>query len=267
MRSTTYFPQQHSRSPCTITIRSMLCELTMVLGVVFAYSLTRGLARAKSANATRNAEIIMRTEQALHLDVERMMQAFGLTHLVLVHAANICYVVGHLPVLIGVGIWLYGWRPPHYLPLRNAFLLTAIGGLMLYVRFPVASPRFFSGFTDTLQRDGFSYDESPVGLFYNPYAAMPSLQVGWALLAGIAVVRGARGRALKIVGAIYPVLMMLAVVITANHYVLDIAAGVALSCISLGLTLPRSPRHHLWQIGYHRGVTGQAQSPGDARHE
>ena len=62
----------------------------------------------------------------------------------------------------------------------------------------------------------------------NQYAAMPSLHVGWDLLAGIAIFCAATHWALRAAACLMPALMAWAVVATGNHYLLDVAAGTAL---------------------------------------
>jgi membrane-associated phospholipid phosphatase len=211
-------------------------EVVLVLVVTLAYFLTRGLARGDVQTATAHARALLSFEHALHLDPERAMQALALRHPWLTAAANLFYLVGHLPVLIATAVWLFWTRPLAYRWFRNAFLISALFGLSIYVVLPVAPPRYLPGFTDTLKAAGFNVDGSSVGLFYNPYAAMPSLHVGWALLAGLVVVVSARARWLRVVGAALPVLMALAVLMTGNHFLLDILAGVAIALVSLALS-------------------------------
>jgi membrane-associated phospholipid phosphatase len=69
--------------------------------------------------------------------------------------------------------------------------------------------------------------------FVNPYAAMPSLHVGWDLLVGIAVASAASTVVLKWVGCLMPALMAAAVVLTANHYLVDGIAGASLALVGL----------------------------------
>ena len=70
--------------------------------------------------------------------------------------------------------------------------------------------------------------------FQNPkiadqYAAMPSLHFGWDLLVAIAIGTQVRFRGLKLSAAFMPLLMLSGIVMTANHYFLDAAAGGAVS--------------------------------------
>jgi membrane-associated phospholipid phosphatase len=110
-------------------------------------------------------------------------------------------------------------------------------GLCVYISFPVAPPRYLPGFVDTLKVSGLDLDGSATGPFYNPYAAMPSLHVGWALLAGIALAWRAHAWWLKVVGAALPLAMTCVVLMTANHYLLDVVAGILVALVSLGLAL------------------------------
>jgi membrane-associated phospholipid phosphatase len=79
-------------------------------------------------------------------------------------------------------------------------------------------------------------DGSAAGPLYNPYAAMPSLHVGWSLLAGIALIACARSWWLKASGGALPILMTFAVIMTGNHYLLDVIAGAAVVLVSLTLS-------------------------------
>lgn len=208
-------------------------EVALALVVTCAYFLTRGLIRGRTADALAHARDILSIEQTLHLDPETALQRLALLHPLLLQVANIFYLVGHLPVLIAVAIWLYRTHRPAYRVFRNAFGLSALLGLTIYVVLPVAPPRFLPGFVDTLKATGMGLDGSAIGLLYNPYAAMPSLHVGWALLAGLALVLYGRAWWLRLAGAALPLLMTLTVLVTGNHYLLDIVAGTGIALLSL----------------------------------
>ncbi|MGN6675883.1 MAG: phosphatase PAP2 family protein [Thermomicrobiales bacterium] len=210
-----------------------LRELATVLGVTLAYFFSRGLARGGVADATAHAHSILNLETALHLAPEHALQVLALQHGWLLTLVNNFYLYAHLPVLIGVALWLYWLHPQAYTWLRNAFVVSALLGLAIYIWLPVAPPRFMPGFTDTMALYGFNVDGSAAGAFYNPYAAMPSLHVGWSLLAGIAIIVCARSWWGKALGLALPVLMMLTVMMTGNHYLLDVVAGAAVATISL----------------------------------
>jgi hypothetical protein len=77
---------------------------------------------------------------------------------------------------------------------------------------------------------GFDADE---------FSAMPSVHVGWALIVAIAVITVSRSR-WRWLTAAYPVLTLLVVVVTANHFWLDgIVAGLL---VALVLVVQRTAR-------------------------
>lgn len=219
-----------------ITVKSTIAELAFVLVVLFAYLLTRGLITGRAGDAVTHADDILAIERTLHLDPEAAMQALAFQYPWLMQAANAFYLVGHVPVLLTVAVWLYLRRPSAYHWFRNAFLVSAVLGLTVYVVLPVAPPRFLPGFVDTLKASGVNLDGSAIGLLYNPYAAMPSLHVGWELLAGVAIFAAARAWWLRAVGLALPLLMALTVLTTGNHYLLDIVVGMMIALISLSLS-------------------------------
>lgn len=215
--------------------RSAWRELLVVLAVTGIYFLTRGLVHGRTSDALAHAKEILSLERGLHLDPEQVIQQFALPHGWLLQVANLFYLVGHLPVLIAVALWLFWAHPTAYRVFRDAFGISALLGLVIYVAYPVAPPRFLPGFVDSLKLTGLGLDGSAVGLLYNPYAAMPSLHVGWSLLAGVALLVCARSWWLKAAGVALPVLMTLTVLVTANHYLLDVLAGVAVALVAPAL--------------------------------
>jgi hypothetical protein len=225
-------PERIARPP----LRATLLELAMVSIVTFAYFLTRGLIRGREDDAMRHAMQLLNLERTLHLDPEHWLQRLALNHQWLMQFANNFYLYAHLPVLVGTAVWLYIKRPWAYPWFRNAFLLSALIGLSVYVLLPLAPPRFLPGFTDTMALYGFNVDGSAAGPLYNPYAAMPSLHVGWSLLAGIALFGCGRAWWLRASGVALPVLMTLFVMMTGNHYLLDAVAGCTVVLIALTLS-------------------------------
>ncbi len=72
------------------------------------------------------------------------------------------------------------------------------------------------------------------------YAALPSLHFGWDLLVGLTLARFHPRTAVRVLGALMPVAMALAVVMTANHYVLDVIVGGAVALTGLAIASTRS---------------------------
>lgn len=210
-------------------------ELASVLLVTVAYFLTRGLVRGREADAFHHANELIQLQEFLRIDWERPLQALALNNRWLLDFVNQYYLLGHLPVLIGVALWLFFWRPQSYPWFRNAFILSALFGLVIYVWLPMAPPRFLPGFTDTMKVYGFDVDGSAAGPFYNPYAAMPSLHTGWSVLSGALIFATTRRWWGKLLGVLLPTLMVLSVIMTGNHFILDAVVGAAITALALAL--------------------------------
>ena len=71
---------------------------------------------------------------------------------------------------------------------------------------------------------------------FNPYAAVPSMHVAFALMIGWPLARaGARTAIVSVLWRLYPFLMAFVIVATANHFILDAILG-ALTAGRLGAT-------------------------------
>jgi hypothetical protein len=81
-------------------------------------------------------------------------------------------------------------------------------------------------------------------------AAVPSLHAGYAVGVGIGLFLYASARWLRALGVVYPFAVILTIIVTGNHFVLDAIAGIAV--MGLGFLLAgwgrrrleaRPPRH------------------------
>ena len=100
--------------------------------------------------------------------------------------------------------------------------------------------------TDVAQVLGLLPSEGSRSFFgYNEFAAMPSLHIAWSSLILFAWYKlGSKWG--KIISSAYVALMMLAVVATANHYILDVVAGVLLLLFAMWVVgLPASVKKML----------------------
>ena len=76
----------------------------------------------------------------------------------------------------------------------------------------------------------------------NQYAALPSLHIGYALFLSLAVWLLTTNRLARVLAAVYPVLVLAAIIITGNHYVLDAAAGVVVLAIAFAVNYGIAPQ-------------------------
>ena len=211
---------------------------TLAIGpAVLLYFLVRGFVNARFDDASANAQHIIDLEKSLGIYREAELQDLVLESDAIITAVNWVYIWGHWPVIAGVMIWLVVWRPDAYARYRNALILAGALSMIIFALYPVTPPRLMEGmvYVDTVTERSQSYRVlQPPGLT-NPYAAMPSLHFGWNLLMGIAIVQQTRHWGSKLFGVLLPLAMFLAIVLTANHYILDGVAGGAIVLLSLGL--------------------------------
>ena len=109
------------------------------------------------------------------------------------------------------------------------------GASLLIQLVPVAPPRLLpgTGLVDTAMRYGQSVYSWHGGFNADEFSAMPSVHVGWALIVAIAVITVSRSR-WRWLAAAYPMLTLLVVVVTANHFWLDgIVAGLLVILVLL----------------------------------
>jgi membrane-associated phospholipid phosphatase len=214
-------------------------EGTPLLGLYWLYSLTRWwVAYDNSYAAFANAVKIIQLEKRLGIFYEPIVQSGVITHaLGMVRCANWFYVVGYFPVLILTAVLLYRFDRQRFHTFKLMFILGLGLALVCYSLFPLAPPRMLPhmGLVDTQQVYGSDlYNNESFVKLYNPYAAMPSLHFGWALLVGIMAFTCSRW-VIKAIGFLYPLCMALVIVMTGHHYFLDIAGGGVVVGLAYGL--------------------------------
>ncbi|HEX2432350.1 MAG TPA: phosphatase PAP2 family protein [Gaiellaceae bacterium] len=211
------------------------------------YAAVRVFTEGNRAEAEAHGRRILRLERTLHISWESALQAPALAHPWLAALSDWIYIWGFWPVLAGAAIFLYARHPSEYALLRNAVFVSGLIGFLFFALLPVAPPRLVDpSLVDTIrQHTGWYRTLAPLKVT-NQYAAMPSLHVGWSLLVGIALARASRRRIVYPFAMLLPIAMALAVVMTANHYVLDavVGAAVAAAALALALHLPELRKVH-----------------------
>lgn len=213
-------------------------EAMLLLGLYLTGELARGVARGGEPSAEAHAAFIVRLERRLHVFDEATIQhAAG--HVVgLSTFLGYAYVSVHLAGTAAVLVWVYRRRRDEYARLRNTLALATGLGVVVYALFPAAPPRLAGlGIADTVSAaTSLNLDSSLISSLYNPYAAVPSMHIGFSLIVGIAVVRLARRTLWRVAGALYPVFVLFVIVATGNHFFFDAAAGAAVGVIATGMT-------------------------------
>ncbi|WP_030690489.1 phosphatase PAP2 family protein [Streptomyces globisporus] len=223
----------------------LLRELLLVTALFLVYKFGRLFANGHETRAFRNADRVWDAERAIHLPGEGTIQRLLLHGEPLIHAANTYYAAVHFPATIAFLAWLYWRRPAHYLWSRRVLALLTGAALALHLLMPLAPPRMLaaSGLVDTARVYGPSvYGATPeTDSMANQFAAMPSLHFGWALMVAIGLIAATRSRR-RALWLLHPLLTLLVIVGTANHYWFDaLAAAVLLGLALLAVPAPGRP--------------------------
>ncbi|MZD22701.1 MULTISPECIES: phosphatase PAP2 family protein [Streptomyces] len=217
-------------------------EFLLVAGLFLVYKFGRTLADGHTAEAYRNAHLMWDWERLLRLPDEGSVQSALLHGDTLVHLANVYYATVHFPATVAFLVWLYLRRPAHYVWARRILTALTAAALLLHLTFPLAPPRLLdvAGLVDTGQVYGPTvYSAAPTtDSLANQFAAMPSLHFGWALMVAIGLIAATRSR-WRVLWLLHPLVTLVVIVGTANHYWLDaIVAGTLLAAALAVIPLP-----------------------------
>ena len=224
----------------------LLLEIVIVATLLLIYKAARLLAEGDVNVAVHHARQVIDFERALGVFNELPAQELALKSKVVIKFLNVYYLWAHFSVTIAMLVWLYVKRPLGYISTRRVMVVVTALGLIGHAMYPLAPPRMFEGmgFVDTALRFGpNSYGaEGTYGNLANQFAAMPSLHFAWAVVVAWAVVKFASSR-WRYLSIAHPVLTLLAIVLTANHWWTDAAVGLVL--VPIGILGDRYLPH--WQ--------------------
>ena len=193
---------------------------------------TQGSAAVSDLKALHNALSLIRIEEAMGLYFERQVQGWFLGWRAFIEFWNLFYGTFHFVVTILALVLLYRRFPERYRRWRNTLAITTGVALLGFATFPLMPPRLLPSsyqFVDTLRDYGspWSFDSGAMHKISNQYAAMPSLHFAWAMWSTCVLYTVVHSRLARGLALLYPVATLFAVVVTANHFVLDAAGGLA----------------------------------------
>jgi PAP2 superfamily len=204
-------------------------ELGFFLAAYGVYNVARWLFVGDLGDAREHARWIVEVERSVGVAVEGSVQRAldaGVVSWTLSHV----YLAAQLVVTPAALLWLYRRARPIYRGLRNTVLATWLLAVPVYAAFPVAPPRLAGmGYTDTVSEQAAVTLTGRSTVLYNELAAVPSLHAGFAVAVGVAVAAAVRRRWGKALALLWGPAVTLAVVATGNHYLFDIAAGLAVT--------------------------------------
>ena len=210
-------------------------EIALFAAAWAVYDLARWVAAGDIGPATEHAHWVLDVENDMGVSVERSVQQALDAGAVMWVLSNV-YLAAQLAVLPGSLIYLYRRSPAIYRRLRDTILATWMLAVPIYALFPVAPPRLAGlGMDDSVSDQAAVALTGSSTMFYNPLAAVPSLHCGFAFAIGIALAAAARRWWTKAIALAWGPLVSVAVVATANHYIFDIAAGLAVAVAGYGV--------------------------------
>lgn len=205
-------------------------EVILILAFYLVYTAIRNANEGGEVEAFRNARDVISWERGLGLYFEEAWQSWALGFKPLVVAMNYVYGSLHFVVTGGAIVYLFRKFPNDYPRWRNTLAVTTGLALIGFILWPLMPPRLLPGsfgYVDTLARYPtiWSFDSGAMQDISNQFAAMPSLHFAWAAFCAFALVPRVRTRWAKWPLALYPVLTLLAIVLTGNHFWLDAVGG------------------------------------------
>jgi len=175
-------------------ILDVVRQVLLFFCAYYAYRIVRGLVDDPQGAtvAFDNARHLIGIERGLHLFVEPSLQAWTVSKPAISDFASWMYINAQTSVTVGALVYLYLFHNPSFYWVRNMFMVAMGLALIGYIVYPTAPPRFFPewGFTDAVSHfTGVSHDNVSVNALFNPYAAVPSMHVAFALMIGIPISR------------------------------------------------------------------------------
>jgi hypothetical protein len=209
-----------------------------LFGVAYmGYGLVRGLVAGSATEAFEHAREVIGLERTLHVFVEPSIQAWASGNQLLMDLSSWLYVNAQTTVTVGALVYLYLRHNRSFYSVRNTLMIAMMIALVAYAVFPTAPPRFMPewGFIDSVSDfTGVHVDHASATMntLFNPYAAVPSMHVAFALSIGWPLARLVRWRALRMLWFLYPFLVAFVIVATANHFILDAFLGAVTAGVS-----------------------------------
>jgi hypothetical protein len=234
-------------------------EFLILFTSYIAYDIVRYLTTGREYTAMANANHIIAVERSLSLYLEPWIQA-KISHVhALLLALNWFYTQVHIPAIVAFLAWVYLRRNDAFPFFRNAFLLINAIALSVFALVPVAPPRLLpsSGLVDTLfVFSHTNYQSGGLQSITNPFAALPSLHFGYAVFVSAGLLLLVRSRPARAAALVYPVVVLISIVATGNHFLIDALAGGLVIAIAYLFTLSGMSQPEVATVRWREGDRG-----------
>jgi membrane-associated phospholipid phosphatase len=220
-------------------MRDPVRQLSLAALTYAGYEAVRGLAAVDGARPFANAARIIELERGLHVFAEPWLQSWVTRHARwLLDVADWTYLNAQFVLTAAALVFIYLRRNESFYFVRNMFMVAMVVALAGYAVFPTAPPRLMPqwGFSDSVRQfTGVNSTQGLTRLLLNPYAAVPSMHVCFALMIGLPLSRLVHSRAASVLWRLYPLLIVFVVVVTGNHYFTDVVLGALTAAVSAAL--------------------------------
>jgi membrane-associated phospholipid phosphatase len=230
---------------------TLLAYITLVPGIELSDDAAHALfAPSNQHRGLVDAATVIHFEENHDLWLEPALQQFsqGVHHLLglpfgwsqIAELANTVYGLGHVFVTLAFALWIFFRRRTIFPVVGRIFLLTNLLAVVIYELYPLAPPRLagsvsFDGrpyhFIDTV------FGSGGLQIGFNEYASMPSVHVAWALIVGLTLCATLHHPLARLLALLWPATMAATVIVTGNHYVLDVLGAAAVVAMASLLTL------------------------------
>jgi PAP2 superfamily len=215
----------------------VLRQVVLFGAIYLGYNLVRGLVEGRTSAAFQHARDLIQIERTLHVFVEPSVQAWASGSHALMDVSSWLYVNAQTSVTLAALIYLYLRHNGSFYFVRNMLVIAMAIALVGYAVFPTAPPRFLPewGFIDSVSDlTGMHVNHASASMtaLFNPYAAVPSMHVAFALMIGWPLASLSRTRVASVLWRLYPLLIAFVIVATANHFVLDAILGALTAGVS-----------------------------------
>jgi len=212
----------------------------LIIGVVYGlYTVIQRHINVSPVPAMRNSTGILDLERQLGIAIEPSLNHFLVGYPWLAVAANCWYILMHEIATPAVIFWIFRWHRDRYPYARFMLAVPTLIGFTLFYVVPVAPPRLLpaSGEVDTLSRFASpgSYGDGAMAHTAAQFAAFPSLHIAWSLWCGAMICWLVRRWYVRVLAVCYPCTTALVVLVTGNHYIVDIIGGITVFVFGVSL--------------------------------
>jgi membrane-associated phospholipid phosphatase len=239
----------------------LVWQALLIAGAYVAWRYARGALAGDASAALDHGWDLVRAEQALHLFVEADLQSWAIANQWPADIASWVYANAHFKGSVAALAVIYFAHRRSFSFVRNMLIVAMAISLLGYALYPTAPPRLLGelGFVDTAAVTGQNPPAASPDALYNPYAAVPSMHVGFALMLGWSLALLARSWLVKASLAAYPLLITFAVLATGNHYWLDALAGALVAAASAGVAVALGRMRPEWSFHGRPRIVGRTR--------